>query len=75
MTQDLTKVLIFQTNINTEEDRQKISDLLQTHPLISEWSVDLEDIDRVLRVVSDKLGLEDVIKLVTNCGFVCQELE
>ncbi|WP_155179113.1 hypothetical protein [Fulvivirga lutimaris] len=47
---------------------------LNSHPCISEWSVDTEDLDNVLRVVSTKLLEKDVIQLIQSKGFVCEVL-
>jgi cell fate (sporulation/competence/biofilm development) regulator YmcA (YheA/YmcA/DUF963 family) len=75
MTIDLTHVLVFRTNIGTEIEKQKVKQLLESHPLVEESSVDMEDVDRVLRVVSKHLHPEEIINLIKNGGFECHELE
>lgn len=43
---------------------------------ISRWSVDIEDIDNVMRVVTKaRLPEMDIIKMVRNLGFECEALE
>lgn len=75
MPEDLSHILIFRTNIQSEEDKLKVRNLLASHALIHESSVDIEDVDKVLRVVSPQLKPADVITLVKENGFICEELE
>ena len=53
MENHLDNILVFATNINTETDRQKVSTILDEHSEILNWNVDQEDIDCVLRIVSE----------------------
>lgn len=73
--ENLTHIQIFKTNIKTADDKIKIAAALCTMAGIEEWSVDCEDIDCVLRVVSYTLSPSEIIKLITRTGFQCEELE
>ncbi len=68
-------VLVFKTNILTKDDVMKVSKHLDKNPLQVRWNVDLEDIDKVLRIET-KFGTksEDIIKKITAAGFTCHEL-
>ncbi|ALL07349.1 hypothetical protein AQ505_18760 [Pedobacter sp. PACM 27299] len=66
-------VLLFKTNIRTESDKQFMIQLMQQNE-INQWSVDQEDVDCVLRIVSNELQLNDVIALVSQHGYHCEEL-
>ena len=67
---------VFKTNIETEADMNSIQFLLNPNPKIIKWSVDLEDIDRVLRIDASKYSSEkDIIDMVKSKGFYCEELE
>ena len=66
---------VFKTNIQNEIDKVLISDLLDSHHLIERWNLDLEDIDCVLRVVSGSIQPNEIIQMITNNGFQCQELD
>lgn len=74
METNINTILIFGTNIKTERDKANISTILNNHPEIDQWNVDLEDIDSVLRIVSPSLNVEKTIKLITEQGFKCSEL-
>jgi len=67
-------VLVFKTNLSSPPLIECIAPLFNSHPCISEWSVDTEDLDNVLRVVSSKLLEKDVIQLMQSKGFVCEVL-
>jgi hypothetical protein len=70
-----TKIVVFKTNINTETDKLLVKDTLVENTLIEDRSVNLEDIDKVLRVVSKHLSETQIIELINQSGFVCHELE
>ncbi|MCX2451420.1 hypothetical protein OQX61_09065 [Pedobacter sp. PLR] len=57
-------VIILSTVIQTPLDLQQVSLVMDAFFSISAWSVDLEDCDQILRVVSsDDIGQELVISL------------
>jgi hypothetical protein len=65
---------LFKTNICTESDRQRVKFLLESHGDIEDWSIDQEDEDRVLRVVSWSLKKQTIMQLLTGKGYLCVEL-
>ncbi len=66
--------MIFKTNINPAEVELVRSSFNST-PAISEWTIDVDDIDRVLRVrATGNFGESDVMNLVSACGFHCEQL-
>lgn len=75
MTENLAHILVFKTNIHTDMDKHRIEAALSEMKHIEEWSVDMEDIDRVLRVVSFELCPEEIISFIRSVGFECQELD
>jgi hypothetical protein len=74
MTENLTHILVFRTNINTESDKLRVREFLSAQNLVEDWNVDMDDIDRVLRIVSHELCAEDIIRLINKIGYQCQEL-
>lgn len=73
--EELTHILIFKTNIQSPEDKLRIKKVLDQTAFVNEWSVDCEDIDCVLRIVSYELSAEQIINLINEAGFLCQELD
>jgi hypothetical protein len=69
------EILVFKTNIHKKDDILKVSDIFNRNKDILAWNVDLEDIDRVLRIeaianISSKVKLS-----LSHAGFYCRELE
>jgi hypothetical protein len=71
MEEHLDSILVFATNIKTEIDKQKVSNILDEHSEIHQWNIDQEDIDCVLRIVSNTLSEEQIIQLIDNQNFKC----
>lgn len=68
-------VLLFKTNIRSLYQQLRLKFLLDQFAQIERWCIDLEDQDRVLKVVSRNLLPEDIILPVRDLGFECAELE
>ena len=69
------EILVFKTNLT---DTKRISDveyLLDTHPHIVQWNVDLDDCDNVLRIVSRNIAAPEVENILLNAGYYCEELQ
>jgi hypothetical protein len=69
------ELLIFQTDIKSKNKVKSIKPLLNNHSDIIKWSIDLEDIDNVLRIeATANLLEEEVIDLIKDHGFDIQSL-
>ena len=68
------QVLVFRTNLVSAKDIHRISPLMGETPGIIKWNVDQHDIDNVLRIETAWLLPEDIIRVVTNAGYLCEEL-
>jgi hypothetical protein len=64
------ELLIFQTDIKSKKKVKTINPILNGHSDILKWSIDLEDIDNVLRIeATENLLEEELIDLVKIKGF------
>jgi hypothetical protein len=72
---NLDYILIFKTNVRTEFEKKCVADILNSLNSIQEWSIDMEDVDRVLRIVSTSKSTEEIITTLTNEGYECSELD
>jgi len=69
------KQLIFRTNIETKNNVKAITSLFKYHSSIIKWSIDLDDIDKVLKVnTTGTLNENDVKNLLSISGFHCEPL-
>ncbi|WP_436514678.1 hypothetical protein [Ekhidna sp. To15] len=69
------KLFILKTNIKSQLEVNKLKPVFQKYNQIARWTVDLDDIDRVLKVET-KVDSEqsDLINLVRKQGIYCEEL-
>lgn len=69
------EVLVFRTDIKNRERVDQFGWMFNQHPGIQDWNVDLQDVDKVLRVeVTQSITENDVIDMVTTFGFTCEVL-
>lgn len=67
--------IIMSTEINTPIDSHHVSLAVAAFPSILEWSVDLEDRDKILRLVcNDPIGAE-LVKMLEEKGVSSAVLE
>lgn len=70
------KLVILKTNIETKQKAIILKSLFYNCPQITNWSVDTEDIDKVLRIEAATHADQDkIIQLVKDQGFQCEELK
>lgn len=67
-------ILIFKTNIDTENAHKEVGLLLSAHQSVIDWSIDKEDIDKVLRIESQLNNTGEIISTINQAGFMCEEL-
>ncbi|WP_143307377.1 hypothetical protein [Chitinophaga vietnamensis] len=67
---------IFRTNINTIQDKNNVIKAIFDHFKVNACSVDIEDCDKVLRVICPQsLGEQSIIDFVTRLGYKCDTLD
>ncbi|MGK6351318.1 hypothetical protein [Parapedobacter sp. DT-150] len=71
----MTEILIFKTDVHTTERVQRVATALGTVDSIKQWTVDLEDCDRVLRIVALNLHPRRVEQLLAREGITCEPME
>lgn len=69
------KLYIFKTNIRNRKKIRHAKSLLKKHLSIKNWSVDLEDVDKVMRIeVTNDILENDIISMMRNNAFSCEVL-
>lgn len=68
------EILILKTNIRSKRQVKSVAPLLDSQENISRWNIDLHDIDKVLRIESTEMELDEVVQLIQEAGFYCEEL-
>ncbi len=68
-------LLIFKTDIASRRRIRTVRSVFKRYPSITNWSVDLEDIDNVLRIESSSnVNDRDIVTLLATHGFYCEVL-
>jgi hypothetical protein len=67
-------ILILKTDINSKDGFLTVKNNLLDSYNLNDCTIDLEDEDKVLRVIGDNLNLYEVTSRIINLGFVCEEL-
>ena len=67
-------LLIFKTNISSKKQVTKVAKLLNAEDEILRWNIDLQDIDRVLRIEAINVSNREIISIIQKAGFFCEEL-
>ncbi|MBF7091566.1 hypothetical protein IUY40_08435 [Flavobacterium sp. ALJ2] len=71
---DLDKIYIFKTNIKQLCANCAVSKTLSSDVAILQWSIDTDDVDCVLRIVSESLSVKRIINIINDLGHECYEL-
>jgi len=75
MSENRIKVIyVFKTSVEDEVDVNRLKPSLENFLGQSCWNFDLEDCDKILRVESLKHSASQIIEILRNSGFYCEEL-
>lgn len=72
------RILIFKTNASAARDLHTLGSVFKEFHQVQKWTLDLEDIDKILRVEVPKtanLLANDVETAMNQAGFRCEELQ
>ncbi len=69
------EILVFKTNLVDSKRIGDVESLLEVHPHIIQWNVDLKDCDNVLRIVSRNIEAKEIENILLNAGYYCEELQ
>jgi copper chaperone CopZ len=67
-------IMIFKTNIADQKNVAEIQPHLEAIPGVQRITVDLHDIDKVLRIEASDLTSSHIQTVVQKAGFYCEEL-
>jgi cell fate (sporulation/competence/biofilm development) regulator YmcA (YheA/YmcA/DUF963 family) len=72
--QSISNILVFQTKVANATELSRLAEILDTSPAIQRWTLDQQDVDKVLRVISEELQPDDIVHLLNGHGLYCREL-
>ena len=68
------EVLVFKTNLRFKKQITEVTPHINNLHGIARWNVDLDDVDKVLRIESENLCARTVETTLQQAGFNCEEL-
>ncbi len=68
-------ILIFRTSITRKQDIKRIGTVLTQYPQISQWNVDFEDWEKILRIESQEISAHDISMALQTIDIQISELE
>lgn len=68
------KTLIFKTNIESDIEFRTVRKILREKKRIEGCTIDLDDVDKVLRILTDAHTVSEIVEEVQGLGFYCKEL-
>lgn len=69
------EILVYKTNLTDAKRIKDVESLLDVHPHIIKWNVDLDDCDKVLRIVSRNIAGAEIENILLSAGYYCEELQ
>lgn len=66
-------ILLFKTNLEAD-NKKLLKKVFDREAGVEEWNIDLDDSDRVLRIISTTLNHQYIIRLIISHGYECCEL-
>lgn len=65
-------VLVFRTSVEECSDQSPIFIRLNELIGVNNWTIDLEDVDKVLRAVCVKSSLDEIVTIFRDHGYSCE---
>jgi len=69
------EVLVFTTSVESSDQVKSLAPLIDSLAGKNRWNFALDDCDKILRIVSDKVHPTAAIHLLKQNGYRCQELQ
>ena len=69
------EVLVFSTSVESKEQVRLLAPKINQLQGVQKWNFALDDRDRILRIVTDKMDPRKAIIILNQHGFECKELE
>ena len=68
------EILVFKTDVRSKKRVNAIAPHLQKMKGIVKWNVDLQDVDKVLRIECASIMPDAIEKILQHAGYFCEEL-
>jgi hypothetical protein len=73
-TKKVREVLLLKSSPHNYNDMKNMAIVLDNHPRIVAWNIDLDDCDKIIRIECEKLKAEEIINSLYQIGIWAEEL-
>jgi len=70
----ISNIQVFKTSVTSKKIIKKLAFYFNKMNVIAKWNFDLTDCDNILRIESTENVTTEVIELLREHGFICEEL-
>ena len=67
--------MVFATSVQSHEQVKALAPQINTLAGKGSWNFALDDCDKILRIVSDRVKPQQAVTLLEKYGFMCNELD
>lgn len=68
------QILVFKTDVRSRKRVTALAPHLQNMKGIIKWNVDLQDVDKILRIECASITPDAIEKILQQAGYYCEEL-
>ncbi|MCE2997492.1 MAG: hypothetical protein ACK5RG_05230 [Cyclobacteriaceae bacterium] len=69
------EVMVFATSVQSHEQVKTLAPKINSLAGKGRWNFALDDCDKILRIVSDRVKPQQAVALLEKYGFTCNELD
>lgn len=70
-----SKIFVFKTSLKTDPEVRLLSEIFRNMEGIGNWSVDLDDWEKILRIESRGISSGKIVELLSEFGISCRQLD
>jgi hypothetical protein len=68
------EIMVFKTSLTSPVEIKLLSGILDNHPCIVEWNIDLDDWEKILKIKSRGIEANEVKSILGNLGILSHEI-
>jgi hypothetical protein len=73
-TKEVREVLLLKSSPHNYNDVKNMAIVLDNHPCIAAWNIDLDDCDKIIRIECEGLKVEEIINSLYQIGIWVENL-
>jgi hypothetical protein len=71
---EVREVLLLKSSPHNYNDVKNMAIVLDNHPLVISWNIDFDDCDKILRIESNRLKVDEIINALHQINIWSEDL-